>query len=237
MFSWKIKKNAHPFTYKEDIFVKTLMLGFRDQCPKHGSFLHQINLNGITFQWSPYMEEQLESQGVMGSWGLGTPNTIYLIPFTSAVPHTTVYSIGDERAIMTGCHLLMPDMASTIVHELTHYWQFKTAPIRYLLNRMCTLLWDHIPGLNELTIEGDVDRNVDENPEVHQFFTELNGAYDNYIWYQRCLQKREIYEMDASKTEEDISFAKEQEQQALDQYRQVPTSLQDLAKKLFDIVK
>lgn len=237
MFSWNIRKNSRPFTYKEDVFVKTLMIGFRDHCPRHGAFLLQVNLNDIAFKWSPYMEEQLESQGVMGSWGLGSPNTVYLVPYSGSVPHTTVYTIGDERAIMTGGHLLQPDMASTIVHEITHRWQFKTAPVRYLLNRLCTLVWDHIPGLKQLTIEGDVDRNISDNQEVHQFFTLVNQAYDNYIYYQRCSQRREVYEIDPSKNEEDIRLSREQEQYASDQYHRNEPIYQDLAKRLFDIVK
>lgn len=237
MFSWNIRKNARAFTYKEDVFVKTLMIGFRDHCQRYGAFLQQVNLNDVTFKWSPYMEEQLETQGVMGSWGLSTPNTIYLVPYSNIVPHTTVYSIGDEKMIMTGSHLLNPDMASTIVHELTHRWQFKTAPIRYLLNRLCTLIWNHIPGLKELTIEGEAERNSTSNKEVYQFFQKVNETYDNYIYYQRCSWKREVYESDTTKTDEDRQIAKEQEQIASDQYHSQEPIYQDLARHLFDIVK
>lgn len=237
MFSWNIRKNSRTFTYKEDVFVKTLMIGFRDHCPRHGAFLHQVNLNDITFKWSPYMEEQLETQGVLGCWDLSTPNTLYLVPYSNIVPHTNVYSIGDEKMIMTSSHLLNPDMACTIVHELIHRWQFKTAPIRYILNRLCTLIWNHIPGLKELTIEGDAERNSTSNKEVYQFFQEVNAAYDSYIYYQRCLWRREVYESDVSKTEEDRALAKEQEQIASDLYHNHEPIYQDLAKHLLDIVK
>ena len=237
MFSWNIKKNARTFTYKEDVFVKTLVIGFRDHCQRYGAFLHQVDLNSVTFKWSPYMEEQLETQGVLGCWDLSTPNALYLVPYSNFVPHTNVYSIGDEKTIVTSSHLLNPDIACTIVHELIHRWQFKTAPIRYILNRLCTLIWNHIPGLKELTIEGDAERNSTSNKEVYQFFQEVSAAYDSYIYYQRCLCRREVYESDVTKTEEDRALAKEQEQIASDRYHNHEPIYQDLAKHLLDIVK
>lgn len=235
MFIWQIRKGAKPFSYKEDVFVKKMLIGFRDHCQRYGAFLNQLELNKIQFLWSQYMLDHIDA-GVMGAWGLSQPRKIYILPFTHTVLPPNAYAIGDEHGIVTGSHLLMPDLGKTVVHEVTHLWQFKIAPVRYILNRLFTVVWEHLPFLNYFTLEGDVDRNT-EVKEVEEFFQQLSLAYDNYVYYRRCAKKLEVCQADPTKTAEEIHSVKEMTRCALEQFESNETCYVNLAQQLFDTVK
>ena len=235
MFIWQIQRGAKSFTYKEDIFVKKMLLGFRDHCQRYGAFLNQLELNKIQFLWSQYMLDHIDV-GVMGAWGLFQPKKIYILPITYTALPSNAYVIGDEHGIATGSHLLMPELGQTVVHEVTHLWQFKTAPVRYILNRLCTVVWEHLPFLNYFTLEGDVDRNT-KTKEVEEFFQKLSLAYENYVYYKRCEKRLEVYQTDPTKTTEEILDVKEMKRYALEQFESNETCYTNLAQQLFDTVK
>lgn len=225
MFNWNTKKQTRPFTYKEDVFVKTLMIGLRDHCEQYGAFLQEVNLNDITFKWLSCAENS--AHHTVELWSIRSPNTIYLTPYITSTSRTTVYSIGDEKTLAIGDYLLNPTTAKTVAYQLMLRWKFKSSPIFYLLNCLC----------NRSFKINNVSNNSVENRTIYQFFKKLKDAYDQYINYQKSSWRREVYQADNTKSAEDCRLAIEQEQLALDQYQLNEPMYRDLAKQLFNIMK
>lgn len=70
MLGFLLKKGAIPFTKKEDLFIKELLLIFRDHCQREGAFLHQVDIQKYQFFWSVYMRDHPDGTfgGIIGCW-------------------------------------------------------------------------------------------------------------------------------------------------------------------------
>ena len=206
MFSFSLKRNAIPFTEKEDLFTKELLRLFRDRCQKEGAFIHQMNLDKYEFFWSPYMAKHLDD-GIMGCWDPGTRWKIFLLPNSiTVIPEQTKYSIADEKALSTADYLLTDVIAQTLVHELNHAWQFSISPVLWIINRLVTIVVEHIPFLNKITLEHDVDKHISDNKEVTEFFQTLYNCWSAYVYLRRCEMRLQRM-LDESSSKEDVEYA------------------------------
>jgi len=239
MFAFQLKKNAAPFTDKEDKFVKEMVVIFRDHCQREGAIFHQLDVNKYHFFWSPYMAEHQDGLfgGIMGCWDPFTRYKVFMIPRSQegmVVSKSSFYN-GDDKSIEAGSYILESAFAATLIHELTHAWQFSVNPFLWFINRLWTLFTEYIPGLKKMTIEYDADTHISNNEDVDEFFKQLGTAYHNvgYIRRMEVSLERKLKENDP---EEDIQCAKDQVMYAKEEFDKHPKWMREAAIELFNIM-
>ena len=239
MFSFLLKKGAIPFTEKEDRFTKEMLRIFRDHCQKEGAFIHQMDLDKYQFFWSVYMKEHMDDKhfgGIMGCWDPGTRWKIFLLPMTqNPIIQQNKYSIADEQALASADYLLIDCMATTLIHELNHAWQFSVNPVLWIINRLVTTVVEYIPFLKKITLEHDVDKHISDNKEVNKFFQDLYSCWSAYLYLRRCemsLQKK----IDDDASEEDISYAEDSITYSRDEFMKYPEYLRKCVISLLETI-
>lgn len=237
MFIWSICKDAYSFSDKENLFVKEMLSFFRDRSEREGAFIHQLELDDITFMWSRYMKDTLDSEGIMGSWSLLQRNKVYIVPGQQhVIGWNENMSIGDDNSVESGSYILGPLISSTIVHELIHKWQFQLYPLLYILNRMFTCVCDHIPFLRSYTLEEDAREHSTNNRDVITFFNALSIAYDNYIYYLRRKKAYDLKSIDPNTSREEVDDMKCAMDRAYDTFSHNDKSMRDEAVVLASIM-
>ena len=239
MISFLLKKGAIPFTEKEDRFAKEMLRIFRDHCQREGAFLHQVQIDRFQLLWSPYMASHQEGMfgGIMGCWDPGTRWKVFLIPLqnTGTGEYPADWAIGDNQAINSGSYLLMDAIATTMIHEIYHAWQFSVNPVLWIINRSVTLFLEYIPFLKKLTLEDDVDKHISDNEEVNEFFSDLTSAWDTLLFLKRCeksLQRNKSENQD----EETISDKEQQVEYARGEFLKHPEWRRKAVISLFTIM-
>ena len=239
MLAFQLKKNAQPFTKKEDAFVKKMVSIFRDHCQREGAIFHQLDVNKYHFFWSPYMFEHQDGLfgGIMGCWDPSTRYKVFLMPRDQEnmmIPKHSFYN-GDDVSVESGSYILEAEFAATLIHELTHAWQFSVNPFLWFINRLWTLFVEYIPGLKKMTIEDDVDTHISNNKEVEEFFNQLGTAY-HYVGYIRRMELSLEKKIREEAPDEDIQSAKEQVSYAKAEFDKHPKWMQNEAIELFNIM-
>lgn len=167
-FSFNMKKDAHPFSPNEHKFIVRFLEIFMKECPKYGAFLNNLDLDKIEFYWAPNCNT---SNGILGAFSLTEPNRFYLGVF---------YNDSVSIAKSLSCSSILDEsIGITIIHELTHMFQFKVSPPLFVINRLVTLVVDKIPYVNRIGIEYDARVNS-ETPEVIEFLNTLNNVFEPY---------------------------------------------------------
>ncbi len=186
MFSWSISNDAYRFSSVEDKFIRKLLDICVRACPKTCAFIHLVDMSSVEFWWAPNMVDE----GVFGAWDMLKPNKIYLsemckqVQTTIVTKHSGYYT--DIHTAVDMDFFMTPDMVITLIHELIHKFQFKVAPIAYVVNRLITLFCEKIPYLQKITIEYDAHTNS-ETTEMVEFAHSFCACYNTF--HASVLQK------------------------------------------------
>ena len=186
VFVWQIKEGAVEFTSDEYRLMRWWLRTLIKECPRTCSFLNDFDLDNLKFFWAKNLTL---SNGILGAWSLTDKDTIYLC--NQPEHNVTTAGMRPDGSSRSGCikdyrlawkfmHMIDESITITTIHELIHKFQYKTAPVFYMINRFVTLFADRIPFIEKIGIEYDARVNS-ETEELHNFVTEFSGAYSAFM--------------------------------------------------------
>ncbi|MCK4982792.1 MAG: hypothetical protein KAS17_07695 [Victivallaceae bacterium] len=108
---------------------------------RQGQWIGEIPFHQFEIKWCDAMTAE---RGIMGAYVPWLGRKVFLMP--------------NEQPLITGMPDTWPEViASTLVHELRHAWQYQKNKILYVI---CCL-----PGIRQLTLEKDA-RNVTKHARI-----------------------------------------------------------------------
>lgn len=166
-----------PFTKNEHAFIVKLLQYAQIECVDC-NFFNWVPPEKISFYWL-YDKSVVES-GVLGAWSVLTPNSIYITDQSINAGTTVLAGTIYNKPTFFRCRALTDEiMGVVLIHELIHKFQFKVAPIRYILNRLFTSIIGRTSWLYQFTIEHDAEVHSDTN-DICSFFKKIGHAFSLY---------------------------------------------------------
>ena len=217
--SFQLKKGAVEFSPVEHAVVLKYFEILQKEFPGLCAWISDTEIEKVKFYWAPVLDSD---SGIIGCWDPSTPNSCYISPveymsYAASMNMHPEFNIAsylkDPEAYMR-LNLVFGEEERPLVmlHEFYHRWQFRTAPIFYIFNRLITVFIDngivdrlvyvikdffrkdkitnpveeeecHLPWLYDFTLEADCDKNTDQNPQIREFTTKLSEAWGYYCRY------------------------------------------------------
>ena len=130
-----------------------------------GNWMNDFQWRAFIINWCPAM---LDSDGVMGAYVPWLGNKVFLLP--------------SDSPVVAGREDYWPGLiASTLVHELRHAWQYRRNPILYVI---CCL-----PVLREFTLERDAWAIT---KPAEDFFAELDNLHASQKFEEWHAKRKEV---------------------------------------------
>lgn len=217
--SFQLKKGAVEFSSVErSVMVKYFEI-LQREFPSLCAWISDTEIEKVKFCWAPALDV---STGIMGCWDPSTPNNCYVAP--SSIEHISAtmnhhpefnmasYLKDSESYFRLNLVFNQEAQPLTMLHEFYHRWQFRSAPVFYIFNRLITVFIDngiidgivcfiknlfrkdkimnpvteeecHLPWVYDITLEADCDKNTDQNPQIRAFAEKLASAWGYYCSY------------------------------------------------------
>ena len=168
MWAFDTMRYSTEITKEEYAVLFKLFDIYRRYDAREAAFLCQIDYEQMFFYWNKYFTVE---RGIMGCWSLMHPKSIFIMP----PPQSTVPDRPSKvkHIPMNIQHLI--EVFPTIVHEIIHAWQFKVAPIPFMVNRTLSYFLGSLAYKIKWSLEGDAE--IHGSSEEHStFFGNLSGA-------------------------------------------------------------